>query len=139
MRQERSVRATGNADANLSIKVSATDPGGLSDNTTFTLPLKLPTGGAVVHANADTASATEAGGLNNATAGTDPTGNVLTGAGADSGTDIAVTQVQAGATLTSGAASVDSGSSRTSKSNHGVRQLRHPHHGRRWHVQIHGG
>ncbi len=97
----------GASNTTLSIKVVATDPGGLSANSTFNLPLVLPTGSAVIHAVADTATAREAGGTNNATLGIDPTGNVLVG---DGGINIKVTQVQAGASITGGALVVDDGS-----------------------------
>ncbi len=78
----------------LAVRITATD-GSLSASTTFALTIASP--GVPAAAN-DVASAAEAGGVGNATAGTNPSGNVLAN---DSGAGIAVTGV-GGATIASG-------------------------------------
>src|SRR5262249_14386693 len=55
------------------------DTAGAQDSATFTITIHGANDNPT--ANADAISATEAGGLNNATAGVDPTGNVITGTG----------------------------------------------------------
>ena len=107
--------ALGTQQASFDIKMTGTDPGGLSASSTFVLNLLNPAGPIAV---ADTASATEAGGVNNATVGIDPTGNVLSGAGADTGGGgtLTVTQVIKGdsPTLDAGALNVVAGSTSAS-------------------------
>lgn len=76
-------------------------------DTAPTTPTPTPT----LTAAADTASATEAGGTNNGTAGTNGSGIVLAN---DTGSSIAVVSVQAGSTLGSGATSVLQGSTSAS-------------------------
>ncbi|MGZ5070796.1 MAG: VCBS domain-containing protein, partial [Methylobacter sp.] len=73
-------------------------------------------------ASVDTVAATEAGGTANGTAGTDPTGNVLTGETSnstgtnvgDSGSSITVTKAQTGSSITGSASTVTAGSTSTS-------------------------
>jgi uncharacterized repeat protein (TIGR02059 family) len=77
----------GTAPGSLAIKVSASD-GSLTSSATLNLTVALP---AIPVANADTVNATEAGGVNNATPGTNPSGNVLTN---DTGVKLSVTAVQ---------------------------------------------
>ena len=57
------------------------------DQTANTLTISITPPNAAPVANNDTSDATEAGGLNNAVAGVDPTGNVVTGVGTGSVTD----------------------------------------------------
>ncbi|MFM8335655.1 MAG: putative Ig domain-containing protein, partial [Opitutaceae bacterium] len=64
-------------------------------------------------ATADTATAVEKGGTSNGTAGTDPTGSVLTN---DTGTSLTVTKANSGSSFVSGSASTVAASS-TSSSN----------------------
>ena len=78
------------------IVVRGTDPQGAFDNLYFTLTVELPPAPA---ATADTASAKEAGGTNNQTAGLNPSGNVLTN---DTGTTIRVSAAGGSAVTAAG-------------------------------------
>jgi large repetitive protein len=78
------ITGTPSGSGNYIIKVTGTDPSGLSANTSFALALSPA-------AIADTASAIEAGGTNNGSAGVDPTGTVLSN---DKGTSITVSLVE---------------------------------------------
>ncbi len=100
-----------NFEANTShtIVVQSMDQGGLSTNKTFTITVtdvnEAPT------AAADSATALEAGGVSNGTAGTNPTGNVLTNdTDVDAGDTKTVSGVAAGVV---GSASTNVGSSVT--------------------------
>jgi VCBS repeat-containing protein len=90
-----------------------TDGGGVTDTATLTITIHgandAPVGAP------DTASATEAGGTANATAGTDPTGHLLSNDHDVDSASISVTAIQAGSDLTGAATSVAAGS--TSLSN----------------------
>jgi large repetitive protein len=90
----------------LEIRVTASD-GTATASATFALSLSLP---AAPHAGSDTAQATEAGGIANSVAGSDPSGNVLAN---DTGARLTVTAMQPGNALTSAASAVTAGSTPT--------------------------
>jgi len=90
------------------VTITGTDSAGATVTTTFTLGAANPSAPA---ATADTASATEAGGTNNGTAGVDPGGNVTSN---DTGNGIHVSSAEAGSTIDGSASTVAASSTSTS-------------------------
>ena len=111
----------GTTPADRTVTVAVND--GTSASNTATTTIHVAANAAPIAAD-DTASATEAGGVNNGTAGTNPSGNVITGAGADTdpnGPQAAITVV-AVATGLEGAFGHD-----RNGRNRARRELRHAH------------